>query len=66
MPAHLFLMWTLPIAAQPSKAVNGTANPTGSFFWATTKAGQRADLISETKADNDNKSPLKRPSWLRD
>lgn len=66
MPANLFLMWILPLANSRKATVNGMAQLSGSFFWATTKAGKRSDLVSETRADNLNAAPSKRPSWLRD
>ncbi|MGR3713985.1 MAG: hypothetical protein ACU0A6_12810 [Shimia sp.] len=57
MPAYLFLMWTLPLHTTPAP---GKAKNHGTFFWATTKAGARSDLILDVTADNLNKAPVKR------
>ncbi len=66
MPANLFLMWLLPLQRARKATVNGQPQLVGSFFWATTKAGEGSDLLREARADNDNSTPSKRPGWLRD
>lgn len=66
MANQLFLMWTLPHTAAQTQTVNGTPVVSGSFFWATTSAGARSDLMVETTAVNLNQAPEKRPSWRRD
>ncbi len=65
MPANLFLMWILPLGRSKKATMNGLPELTGSFFWATTKAGERSDLLMETRPDNENCMPNKRPSWQR-
>jgi len=66
MPANLFLMWILPMAKAPTTVAKGAPEVTGSFFWATTRAGEGSSLLQETQADNLDRAPGKRPGWLRD
>ncbi|KPA21488.1 hypothetical protein shim_21930 [Shimia sp. SK013] len=66
MPKHLLLMWTLPhVSAQ--LATGKIAEQTeGAFFWATTQAALRPDLMSQSTPDNLNRVPSPRPFLSRD